>query len=144
MPNFAVCSKEEGLFACLHCGDRRFKDLNGLYDHCRNAGTHSREWCEKCKRLFASEQALQQHKSSSSDHNECRFCGIDVSSSRTLRHHEWESHQYCRHCNAHFESVSVAPADHEEMRHFVCWDCDKQCNSYHNLRQVWHLVSAFQ
>jgi hypothetical protein len=135
MPNFAYADVEEAHFACLHCGERRFKDLHSLYDHCRNASTHNGEWCERCKRLFQSPSALEQHRSKSSLHNICRLCHLDCTSVSQHQRHEWDDHAYCARCELRFECEDDL-IEHLEKHHLTCYHCDTDFSNYHNLIQV--------
>ena len=140
MPNFAFADPVVSLFMCASevCQNRRFKDLNALYDHCRNAGYHAGEWCEKCKRLFVSPAALQQHKITSNDHNACRFCpnAQEFDHPWHLQTHEWSEHGWCRRCSRFYAVVTGSLIDHEASAHHICAVCEKQCDSQHNLQQV--------
>ena len=121
-------------FACLACGDRQFRDLNGLLNHCQNAAVHAGKWCGRCNRLFVSQSAYTQHVGNSSDHWPCNYCELDPPTLDALSVHLWVEHHYCFRCKA-----GVHPNDldtHHEVVHYICSLCEKDCRNQNDLEQV--------
>ncbi|KAH9989522.1 hypothetical protein BJV77DRAFT_963881 [Russula vinacea] len=63
-------------------------------------------YCNRCKRSFPHDRALEQHKEDSNSHWPCDDCDRDFSSYEARQQHyaNSSSHHYCEDCDRHFQN----------------------------------------
>ncbi|KIV84925.1 hypothetical protein PV11_00672 [Exophiala sideris] len=90
-------------YTCSPC-DRKFLNLNGALNHCRNASVHRGEWCERCQWLFVSPAARNKHVADSPHHYICKRCKIDYDLTTALNKHLVDVHHQCMDCEEEFNN----------------------------------------
>ena len=91
---------------------------------------HLMAYCDRCKRSFPSNRALEQHKEDSDAHWPCDDCDLDFGSSYAREEHYRQSpnHHYCRDCDRLFNHED-SKMQHMEAKHWYCQTHDKASNS---------------
>ena len=123
---------DRGTFLCLPCNKLAFMSEDSLLQHCRSAGAHAAEWCERCKWLFVSSTALSDHLRDSSNHWICEFCDTDEAEEDDLVNHQAKKHSYCYDCETTFANYS----EHIFESHHRCDDCDREFDHENELKMV--------
>ena len=124
--DFNCCS-----FRCLSC-QRHFSSASHLLQHCQHASCHGNSWCERCRWLFVSPQALMDHKACSVNHWLCQFCTFDFASIDERHEHTADHHLFCTHCQDYFDDYQ----EHREDCHNRCSICANEFRTPNELRMV--------
>ena len=120
-PNQVVLNDADQYYYCCPC-QRQFSSEHSLLQHCRQAGVHAGEWCERCNWLFVSPDARNKHVQDSIHHWACSRCSYDALSSDGLREHKKIAHLICPDYNGIFIDWQV----HREETHFQCHQCTSE------------------
>lgn len=120
--NFITHKSPNGVtYECAFC-PRICSTRFALKDHCKNTRLHP--WCERCRHAFRDQEALDEHKRTSSAHyHVCRICKCDFLTKDLLATHISDEHYDCHVCDAYFDGA-VDLILHRFDGHEVCEECD--------------------
>lgn len=113
---------EQAEYVCISCNGRDFDSEQALLQHCRNARCHQGEWCERCKWLFVSPTAREQHIRNSHRHWVCLECRVDELDRADLQAHMEVVHSICYDCQRSFTDIE----QHRLEEHYQCRTCKEQ------------------
>ena len=105
-----------------------FETEDDLADHFAQSPEHV--YCEPCKLLFPSQDALNQHERHV--HHFCNQCFRYFPSALGLKEHfvQSGSHAYCQHCDLHFPSRRDLPGHYTAAHHWCRCNSCKQVRTY--------------
>jgi hypothetical protein len=120
--NQALINVEEDEFVCVSCDEREFDTEEALLQHCQNARCHKSESCKRCRWLFISTKACEQHIQDSQNHWICSECSVDQPEELDLRVHMETSHSICYDCQSRLANLGK----HRVEQHNRCSICDQE------------------
>ncbi|KAI1471481.1 uncharacterized protein F4812DRAFT_467539 [Daldinia caldariorum] len=101
-----------------------FKSKEDYIQHAiQNPKSHA--YCQQCHEAFATQAALDTHKSVSTAHHYCEKCNMDFEESLSLQLHLEEGHPTCNICLEFFRS-SHSLNEHKSFRH--AYKCCRACS----------------
>lgn len=94
-------------------------------------------WCERCKRVFVSEAARDDHLRHSDSHNIRWCCPLrpDYELRAELSSHMADAHHWCQPCDALFATETRLKQHHIEGCH-MCEEYERYFNNENDLRMV--------
>ncbi|KAH7308488.1 hypothetical protein B0I35DRAFT_442053 [Stachybotrys elegans] len=117
---------------CDPCG-RYFGSEDALDQHLRTSSNHG--YCSRCNRVFNSQSSRRQHIETSSRHNICIRCpnGEDFRTKDELDRHAETAHYACNACDREFRGADGL-WKHDESVHNMCRECKQYFQSPSNLK----------